>query len=606
MATVKVDNNLQILSPNTKLTAVRVTDIILDPSHDRFEDYGQYDSIGTIFYTENLNKSNPNTDSTARPLFSFVKNYPLINEIVLIMSSGDKDNKISKYYFPIVNIWNHPHHNALPYLEQFGASSNDYEQNIARQVEDGSTNINLGNYFQEKLNIKPLLPYEGDTIIEGRFGNSIRFGSTNISDKIDTFNEWSNTGELGDPITIIRNGQSDQLDDKGWIHNIEDVSNDASSIYMTSNQQLSNFKVVAPLDPELNSFGANLVTEPTVQEQLTGDYKTPQTQTTQIEFPTEDIPTEDISNNDTTEEFFETSPNNPPVQLSTEPNDPFADYAEELLDGPGNMEVINISGTEDEDKGSPSINDSEYLSENKPVSRNEINFNIPIPSYQYEGISCTVHTPLMVSEFIKKLETETIEPAERVKYLVIHTTASPLTFKVSPHLAMAHYFMQQSADEYYPKGHPKEGQLKKKVGGWRKHGYHITIDYEGTCVRLINDNQSSNGINGAGKGNNMSSNIGNNDVINVSWIGGYGIFDMTNKQANSLNEIVKYYILKYPKIKILGHNQIARKDCPWFNVPLYCEKLKISNKNIYRNIPSNLDLSNYEDNHIKVAKLKLS
>ena len=104
----------------------------------------------------------------------------------------------------------------------------------------------------------------------------------------------------------------------------------------------------------------------------------------------------------------------------------------------------------------------------------------------------------------------------------------------------------------------------------------------------------------------MSSNIGNNDVINISWIGGYGIFDMTNKQANSLNEIVKYYILKYPKIKILGHNQIARKDCPWFNVPLYCEKLKISNKNIYRNIPSNLDLSNYEDNHIKVAKLKLS
>ena len=40
--------------------------------------------------------------------------------------------------------------------------------------------------------------------------------------------------------------------------------------------------------------------------------------------------------------------------------------------------IPSIDVTEDEDKGSPSINDSEYLSENKPVSRNEINFNIPI------------------------------------------------------------------------------------------------------------------------------------------------------------------------------------------------------------------------------------
>ena len=79
MAIVRIDNQLPILSPDTKLVAVRVTDIILDPSHDRFEDYGNYDSIGTIFYTT-LNQSNPSTDSIAKPLFSFVKNYPLIND----------------------------------------------------------------------------------------------------------------------------------------------------------------------------------------------------------------------------------------------------------------------------------------------------------------------------------------------------------------------------------------------------------------------------------------------------------------------------------------------------------------------------------------------
>ena len=64
MAIVRVDNQFQSLSPNTRLIAVRVTDIILDPSHNRIEDCGNYDSIGTIFYTT-LNQSNPSTDSIA-------------------------------------------------------------------------------------------------------------------------------------------------------------------------------------------------------------------------------------------------------------------------------------------------------------------------------------------------------------------------------------------------------------------------------------------------------------------------------------------------------------------------------------------------------------
>lgn len=317
MAIVRVDNQFQILSPDTKLEAVRVTDIILDSSHDRFEDYGQYDSIGVIFYTT-LNQSNPSTDSIAKPLFSFVKNYPLINETVLIMSSGDKDNKISTYYLPIVNIWNHPHHNALPYIQN--NQSNNYEKSILRRVENEPINIKLGEYFQEKTNIKPLLPYEGDTIIEGRFGNSIRFGSTNISNKVGTPNKWSNNGELGDPITIIRNGQSNQLDDKGWIHTQEDIMGDASSIYMTSNQQLSNF---TPASLNQKSFKANLVEVLTIQEKISGNYTTPDTLTIQPEPNNEDL--------SQVNESFDTTPLTPSfggVDYS------FADNAEELLDGP--------------------------------------------------------------------------------------------------------------------------------------------------------------------------------------------------------------------------------------------------------------------------------
>ena len=37
--------------------------------------------------------------------------------------------------------------------------------------------IPLGQYFEDK-DIKRLLPYEGDYLLEGRHGHSIRFGST--------------------------------------------------------------------------------------------------------------------------------------------------------------------------------------------------------------------------------------------------------------------------------------------------------------------------------------------------------------------------------------------------------------------------------------------
>ena len=39
------------LSDNSKLTAVRVLDVILDLSHPQAEELGYYDSIGTIFFS---------------------------------------------------------------------------------------------------------------------------------------------------------------------------------------------------------------------------------------------------------------------------------------------------------------------------------------------------------------------------------------------------------------------------------------------------------------------------------------------------------------------------------------------------------------------------
>ena len=95
----------------------------------------------------------------------------------------------------------------------------------------------------------------GDTIFEGRWGNSLRFGSTSkFSSKlpleqipsIDYQNNWSDVGDNGDPITILRNGQPKnvisrdniELKGKGWVPITENIKNDLSSIYLTSYQKI--------------------------------------------------------------------------------------------------------------------------------------------------------------------------------------------------------------------------------------------------------------------------------------------------------------------------------------------------------------------------------
>ena len=147
-------------------------------------------------------------------------------------------------------MWNHPHHNAFPNPLNSNTISEsqrkDYksiEDGNVRRVTDKSTDINLnssndsGGKFKEKTNIHPILSFTGDNIFEGRFGNSIRLGST-IKSKSQYQNAWSTSGNEGDPIIVIRNGQPANASDEGWLPVVENINSDLSSIYFTSTQKL--------------------------------------------------------------------------------------------------------------------------------------------------------------------------------------------------------------------------------------------------------------------------------------------------------------------------------------------------------------------------------
>ena len=134
----------------------------------------------------------------------------------------------------------------------------DVEKGIENNKDSQVVEPKPGNTFEEKANIRNLFPNEGDVIIEGRFGNSIRFGSTAKQSKENKNVEspWSTEGREGNPITIIRNGQSQtDLNFSNWFPIYEDIQNDDSSIYMTSGQLIP----VTLASTNFTSFGVDAI-----------------------------------------------------------------------------------------------------------------------------------------------------------------------------------------------------------------------------------------------------------------------------------------------------------------------------------------------------------
>ena len=213
----------------------------------QWDDYGQYASIGSILFEEINNPGNKSLDSfsLARPLYSNIKLLPLINEIVYVMSLPDATLQVNVdggkqfYYFQSINIWNSIHHNAVPNpLANSPTNAENYsetEAGVEVQTNEEDGDINLGNTFKERTGIRNLQPYEGDVLLEGRWGNTLRLGST-INDSTP-LNPWSDSGVSGEPIIIIKNGQSETENDP-WIPQVENINTDKSSIYLTSNQKI--------------------------------------------------------------------------------------------------------------------------------------------------------------------------------------------------------------------------------------------------------------------------------------------------------------------------------------------------------------------------------
>jgi hypothetical protein len=261
-------NVANAISQANLIRAVRVLSIVLDETHPRFQELGAWNGLGIIEY-EDVNNPLPSPSlPTARSLTGNFKNLPLINEIVYLIGLPNTEieaisSNTVEYYINIVSLWNHPHHNAFPTAPNAlpPTQQKDYIQTTGgnvRRVTDQSTEIYLGKTFIERSNIHPILPFEGDILYEGRWGNSIRIGST----VKNTINNWSSVGTNGDPIMILRNGQGVQTEE-GWVPTVEDINNDDSSAYFTSTQKI-------PLKASSTSYFSYKSNPPQTPDQYAG------------------------------------------------------------------------------------------------------------------------------------------------------------------------------------------------------------------------------------------------------------------------------------------------------------------------------------------------
>jgi hypothetical protein len=174
--------------------------------------------ISVKTYTDFYNQQ----EILAIPLNSNIKDIPRVGEHVLLVRGLSAENNSESAYPQ----WY--------WISSFALNS-DVNSNFLQGVSQPQSIPYIPKTSFEEKEVSFKQPYEGDILIEGRFSNTIRLGSTVIGGEYETRPLWRGAIN-GDPIIAISNGTPYTKDS----YVIENVEADASSIYLTSTQNIPN------------------------------------------------------------------------------------------------------------------------------------------------------------------------------------------------------------------------------------------------------------------------------------------------------------------------------------------------------------------------------
>lgn len=245
-----------------------VLDVVLDESHEEFKNseldpvdwppnidgsapvvggpnYGVIGKIKFRFLHSELGKDK-SILNWAFPLENTgISEWPLMNEVVIV---GKYMNKY--FYSRKLNTKQVMNSNAAFVTERVSGYVDKNE--ISGSGKESKMNFGggkdyegvLGYYFKFNPNIRTLKRYEGDTILESRFGSSIRFGAYDDTRANDAGAGGEYKNGAGNPMVLIRNRQAPIKAATGFTakgYTVEDVNKDGSSIHITSGLTVSKF-----------------------------------------------------------------------------------------------------------------------------------------------------------------------------------------------------------------------------------------------------------------------------------------------------------------------------------------------------------------------------
>lgn len=147
-----------------------------------------------------------------------------------------------------------------------------------------------------------------------------------------------------------------------------------------------------------------------------------------------------------------------------------------------------------------------------------------------------------------------------LKYLIIHCTATPEGREVT-------------SDEIR---HWHTDPVCKGGRGWKQVGYTDMLHLDGRFERLVRNNEDNivdpwEITNGASGYNSISR--------HVVYVGGLASDAKTPKdtrtdaQKRALEHYVKVFHGRHPQARIIGHNEVAAKACPSFDVQKWLKSI---------------------------------
>lgn len=115
--------------------------------------------------------------------------------------------------------------------------------------------------------------------------------------------------------------------------------------------------------------------------------------------------------------------------------------------------------------------------------------------------------------------------------------------------------------------------------GWKQVGYTDMIHLDGKVERLVQNNEDANvdpgEITNGAKGYNSTSR-------HVVYVGGVARDGKTPRDTRTLKQLkameayVKDFHRRFPAVKIIGHNELAAKACPSFDVKKWLKQIGIN------------------------------